>query len=154
MTDSIPALTLHPEWAWAITHLGKRVENRSERFARVPDLTPEQAEVLLHTLGLSEPGSSSTRNLFVSGKGDPRLADLEALVAAGLMRETRRPGFLAEEDRVFKATDAGLAHALAIQPKPPKLTRSQERYRRWQDLDSNLPFADFLRWRMYEVNRG
>lgn len=34
MTDSIPALTLHPEWAWAITDLGKRVENRSERFCR------------------------------------------------------------------------------------------------------------------------
>ena len=118
------------------------------------DLTPQQADVLLHTLGLSEPGSSSTRNLFVTGKGDPHLADLETLVAAGLMRETRRPGFLSEGDRVFMATDAGLARALSIQPKPPKLTRSQERYRRWLDLDSGLPFADFLRWRMYEVPRG
>jgi hypothetical protein len=32
--SSILALTLHPEWAWAITHLGKNVENRSERFCR------------------------------------------------------------------------------------------------------------------------
>lgn len=118
------------------------------------DLTPQQAEVLLHTLGLTEPGSRSTRNLFVTGKGDPHLADLEALVVAGLMRETRRPGFLAEGDRVFMATSDGLARALSIQPKPPKLTRSQERYRRWLYLDSGLPFADFLRWRMYEVPRG
>lgn len=29
------ALTLWPEWAWAICNLGKRVENRSERFARM-----------------------------------------------------------------------------------------------------------------------
>lgn len=29
------ALTLWPEWAWAICKLGKRVENRSERFARM-----------------------------------------------------------------------------------------------------------------------
>lgn len=33
MPDPILALTLHPEWAWAITHLGKRCENRSPRFA-------------------------------------------------------------------------------------------------------------------------
>lgn len=32
--SSILALTLWPEWAWAITHLGKDAENRSERFAR------------------------------------------------------------------------------------------------------------------------
>ena len=32
--SSILALTLHPEWAWAITHLGKDVENRTERFSR------------------------------------------------------------------------------------------------------------------------
>jgi hypothetical protein len=30
----ILALTLHPEWAWAVCHLGKDAENRSERFAR------------------------------------------------------------------------------------------------------------------------
>lgn len=34
MADPILALTLLPEWAWAITHLGKRVENRSEGFCR------------------------------------------------------------------------------------------------------------------------
>lgn len=84
-----------------------------------PALTPSQAEVLLHTLGLTEPGSRSTRNLFVASKGDSHLPDLESLVAAGLMRETRAPGFLPEGGRVFRATDAGLAQALSIQPKPP-----------------------------------
>ena len=34
MADPILALTLWPEWAWAITNLGKRVENRSEGFCR------------------------------------------------------------------------------------------------------------------------
>lgn len=34
MPETILALTLHPEWAWAVTHLGKRVENRSERVCR------------------------------------------------------------------------------------------------------------------------
>lgn len=108
------------------------------------DLTPQQADVLLHTLGLSEPGSSSTRNLFVTGKGDPHLADLETLVAAGLMRETRRPGFLSEGDRVFMATDAGLARALSIQPKPPKIARAKveeledaehDRRRQWARIE-------------------
>lgn len=31
--DPILALTVHPEWAWAKTHLDKRVENRSPAFA-------------------------------------------------------------------------------------------------------------------------
>ena len=31
--NPILALTLHPEWAWAIAHLDKRVENRSPAFA-------------------------------------------------------------------------------------------------------------------------
>lgn len=33
----ILALTIWPEWAWAICHLDKRVENRGERFARQID---------------------------------------------------------------------------------------------------------------------
>lgn len=32
---TLPALTLHPEWAWAICHLDKRVENRPESVARM-----------------------------------------------------------------------------------------------------------------------
>lgn len=111
----------------------------------MPDLTPEQTDVLLHTLGITEPGSRSTRNLFVTGKNDPYVADMEALVAAGLMRETRAPGFLPEGGRVFRATDAGLAHALSIQPKPPKLTRSQQRYRRWLEGPGDfMSFRDYI----------
>lgn len=34
-TTKLRALTLHPEWAWAICHLDKRVENRPERVARM-----------------------------------------------------------------------------------------------------------------------
>lgn len=34
MSEPILALTLRPEWAWAVTHLGKNVENRSERVCR------------------------------------------------------------------------------------------------------------------------
>lgn len=33
--ETLPTLTLHGIWPWAIVHLGKRVENRSERFARM-----------------------------------------------------------------------------------------------------------------------
>lgn len=44
----ILALTIWPEWAWAITHLGKDVENRSERFARQIDRRVGDGWIAIH----------------------------------------------------------------------------------------------------------
>lgn len=112
------------------------------------DLTPSQLHILLHTLGLEDPTRvDSSRNHYVTG--DPIEADILALVAAGLMEERPRPGFLADDDRVFVATLAGIRMAKSQRPKPPKLTRSQERFerfRRWSDVTPDGTFRDFLRW--------
>jgi len=64
-----------------------------------------------------------------------------ALVAAGLM--TRHSGnALTGGCDVFGATNAGRATAVGT---PPKLSRSQQRYREYLRTDSNLPFIDWLR---------
>lgn len=112
-------------------------------------LTPEQQHILLHTLGLDwkrEP----YRNYFVACPGHDDLPHLEALVAAGLMEQRRRPGFLPEDDAVFSTTDAGRELALSLLPKVP---RDRSRYLRWlnmRDVDADLTFGEFLRRRMYE----
>lgn len=48
MPNTLPALTLWPEWAFAITDLGKRVENRPQRVCRVVAKTVGKAWLALH----------------------------------------------------------------------------------------------------------
>ena len=45
----ILALTIWPEWAWAICHLDKRVENRGERFARQIDKRVGDGRLAIHS---------------------------------------------------------------------------------------------------------
>lgn len=43
-------------------------------------------------------------------------------------------------------TEEGKAAMLAQSPKPPVLTRSQQRYQRFLKADSGLSFREWLRW--------
>jgi hypothetical protein len=43
-------------------------------------------------------------------------------------------------------TDAGKVAMLEQSPKPPKLTRSQQRYRRYLDADAGASFREWLEW--------
>lgn len=115
-----------------------------------PTVTPEGVEVLQHALGLSQeaPGVDPlarpmTRNYFCAHGGDRDAAVCEALADAGLFV---RGGFCNEgADRFYHATDAGRAAALAALPPPPRLTRSQRRYRAFLRADSGLSFGEWLR---------
>lgn len=106
------------------------------------DVPADQLSILSHTLGVGEDGCApSYRNHFVTGEGGRDHALCMALVAAGLM--TRHSGnALTGGSDVFGATNAG---RLAAVGTPPKLTRSQQRYREYLRLDSNLSFIDWLR---------
>jgi hypothetical protein len=55
----ILALTLHPEWAWAVCHLGKDAENRSERFARQIDRRVGDGWLAIHA-GVKRPADLSS----------------------------------------------------------------------------------------------
>lgn len=112
------------------------------------DTTTKQDDVLMHTLGLRiDDDGDSYRNHYVTGS-EP-CAEILALVAGGLMEETRRPEFLNVNDRNYRVTDLGKARALSARSRRrPKLTRGQKRYRDWlaiSDAYPDLTFGKFLR---------
>lgn len=106
---------------------------------------------LLHMLGLDADHRAPWRNHYVTGPDDePELVDL---VARGLVKEVRSPGFLADGDRTFLATEAGRVAAIAenIRANPPPSAR-QRRYLHWlrlSDVCPDLTFGDYLKQRMY-----
>lgn len=85
--------------------------------------TPQQIDLLHHTLGLSAEQRKPYRNHYVASKGHYAMQDLEALEALGLMRRGRTPAFCDQRDIVFIATDTGRALALEQLPAEPLHTR-------------------------------
>lgn len=105
-------------------------------------ITPYQAELLQHTLGLNEHCRQSSRNHFVAGEGHHDMRHLETLEGMGLMERRRSPGFLTAGDIVFAATDTGRAAALAALPEPKPRTK----YEDYLDADgcAGDSFGEFL----------
>lgn len=108
---------------------------------------------LLHMLGLDADHREPWRNHYVSGSGHHAEPALDALVAAGLVEEVRRPGFLPDGDRVHMATEAGKRVAIAENLRrnpPPKPAKA--RYLRWLSLHEvcpDLTFREFLNRKLY-----
>jgi hypothetical protein len=101
-------------------------------------------EILQHSLGLDEYGrGSGYRNHFVTGPGCADFATCRALTDRGLM-EDHGTGPLYGGNHCFTVTSAGLAFVREHSPKPPKLTRSQRRYRDFLDADCGLSFGEWL----------
>lgn len=104
-------------------------------------LTKEQLHVLQHALGVDEYGRGQQyRNHFCAGGADEDIC--RELVAMGLMTTFTRSYLPYYNGTV---TEAGKVAMLAQSPKPPKLTRSQERYRRFLKADTGESFAMWLR---------
>jgi hypothetical protein len=96
-------------------------------------LTKEQLSILQHALGLDEFGQGRMyRNQFCAAGRDEDIC--RSLVELGLMRQH-------VSTEVFPyynctVTNEGKAAVIEQSPKPPKLTRSQKRYRHflnWAD---------------------
>jgi hypothetical protein len=103
-------------------------------------VTPDQLHILQHSLGLDQFGQGRMfRNHYV---GDPEAC--RPLVTLGFMTE-QRASELTGGDPWFRVTDSGKAAMLAESPKPPKLTRSQLRYRQFLDADSGMKFHEWLK---------
>lgn len=119
-----------------------------------PDLPDDLASVLLHTLGLDADHREPWRNHYVVGADHD--AAIAQLVERGLMAQTRTPGFLAEGDRNFCATEQGKRVAVKANYRlnpPPKLTRSARRYRLWMDSgadDCGISFGEFIKGKLYQ----
>jgi hypothetical protein len=111
-------------------------------------LTTRQLEILQHALGVDQYGQGEMyRNHFCAGGDDE--ATCRELVALGFMRlwsnadpnTGETPGFPYYNCSV---TESGKAAMLAQSPLAPKLTRSQERYRRFLNADSGMSFKEWL----------
>lgn len=116
---------------------------------------PDDAGVLLHALGLDERRHEPWRNHYVAGPGHHAQAAIERLVAAGLMREVRSPGFLPAGDQTYIVTDEGKTVAAVERRRlyPPR-KRSAERYHQWLEWGSDafgVTFGEFLKRRLYRL---
>lgn len=115
-------------------------------------LTPEQLDLMQHTLGLNQYGlnnfkeKKSTRNYFVFSGGPCRELDvIKSLVELGLMVEGDFKSWV--DGTWFYVTDEGKERVFAESPNPPKLSRSKERYRRYLEYgDGFYNFLDFCYW--------
>lgn len=120
-------------------------------------MTPRQLEILQHALGCDEYGQGAYpkvsphpdyypyhRNHFCAGGND--VETCKELVALGYM-ETFEREYLPYFN--CTVTEAGKTAMIKASPKPPKLTRSQLRYRRFLEADSDMSFRDWMR---YEQN--
>ena len=110
-----------------------------------PKISEAGLHILQHALGLDQYGQGeSYRRHFVTGEGSVDHPDCMALVERGLM--TRQAGSQLTGDMdAFFVTDAGRQAVRDHSPPPPKLTRSQKRYRAWLDADAPIPFSQWIK---------
>lgn len=105
-------------------------------------LTARQLEILQHALGVDKFGQGAMcRNHFCAGGDDEAVC--RELVALGLM-ETFTQSWLPYYNCIV--TKTGKAAMLAQSPKPPKLSRSQKRYREFLKADTGESFMEWLKW--------
>lgn len=118
-------------------------------------LTPSQLHILQHSLGCDQYGRGTNgwphedegdghfgfyRNHYVC---DPT-HNLIALVAAGFMRD-HPPSELSGGMHCYTVTREGLIAMRQQSPRPPVLTRSQQRYRDYLRSESSWSFGEWLK---------
>jgi len=105
-------------------------------------MNSEQLHVLQHALGVDQHGQGQMyRNHFCAGGTDERIC--RELVDLGYMKQHATTELFPYFN--CSVTDEGKAAMLAESPKPPKLTRSQIRYREFLHADSGLSFIEWIR---------
>jgi hypothetical protein len=116
-------------------------------------MTPRQLQILQHSLGCDQYGRNDHpevripnppyyRNHFCAGGKDEEVC--RELVALGYMAQHETTQWLPYFN--CSATKAGIAAMKAESPAPPKLTRSQKRYREFLDASDafGCTFREFL----------
>lgn len=104
--------------------------------------------IIQHSLGVDQFGQGEQyRNHFVTGEGSVDHPLCMEAVALGLMEIRRAKYELYGGMDVFAVTAEGKQWMADNSPAPPKLTRSQKRYRAYLDSDSSLTFGEWMRRR-------
>jgi hypothetical protein len=104
-------------------------------------MTQRQLEILQHSLGVDEYGRGEMyRNHFCAGGSDENIC--RELIALGYMQQHRTTEMLPYFN--CSVTDAGKQAVRLESPKPPKLSRGKERYRRWLNFSDAYPDVSFI----------
>ncbi len=105
-------------------------------------MTRELLHVLQHSLGVDQFGQGGMyRNHFCAGGKDVDLC--RELVTLGFMVE-RPASELTGGDPLFHVTESGVNVVRNESPPPPKLSRSQKRYRQFLEADTGFSFKEWL----------
>ena len=108
-------------------------------------MTPEELHILQHSLGVDQHGRGSMyRNGFVTGPKSTDWDDCRHLAARGLMKDHGARAIIGG-DHLFTVTELGVEEMRKACPQPPKLTRSQMRYRDYLHADCSMSFKEWLR---------
>ncbi len=123
-------------------------------------ITAKHLEILQYATGLNKYGKCAAhedaricrdhfsdtrpghRNRFCAGESDEPIC--RELVAAGLMVQHETTSWLPYFN--CSVTDAGYSFIRDNSDAPPKLTRSQKRYREFLNADSGLKFGEWIKW--------
>ena len=108
-------------------------------------LTHGQLHILQHSLGVDQYGQGRAyRNHYVIGSNCDGFSDCQELVQLGLMTE-HPPREITGGMYWFMVTQEGRKAVQEQSPPPPKLTRSQRRYRNYVQADCNMSFGEWLK---------
>lgn len=112
----------------------------------VEKLTPEELHILQHALGLDQYGQGTWyRNHYVTSDGPSPARDrLKRMESLGLVW-CYSLALLRADDTGWSVTELGKQVVREQSPPPPKLTRSQQRYRAWLQVDCGLSFGQWLK---------
>ena len=103
-------------------------------------------EILQHSLGVDEYGRGNRyRNRFVTGEGSDDFDVCASLAADGLMTDHGAIEVFGGS-HCFSVSKDGQKWMALNSPPPPKLTKGQQRYRRFLDHDSGMKFSEWLKY--------
>lgn len=110
-------------------------------------MTPEQFEIIRHSLGVDEYGEgNSNRDHFATDETCKDGIACESLVSLGFMSAIRNHPMIGGMT-YYQVTANGRRAFFANCPKRPKKTRAQLRYQEWIEADSGLRFFEWLKSR-------
>lgn len=116
-------------------------------------LTPEQLHILQHSLGLDKYGQGSRyRNRYVVGPDCDGFTECQALVKVGYMFDHGAQSMCGGM-HCFEVTAAGMDEVSIQSPKPPKVSKSKQRYQDFLKSDCGEGFGEWLRRRTARERR-
>ena len=107
----------------------------------MPELTDKQLAILQHSLGVDQYGQGEMyRNHFCAGADDEPIC--RELIELGMMKQHQTTDWLPYFN--CSVTEAGKQAVREQSPPPPKLTRSQQRYRDYLKADLDVSFRRWM----------